>query len=377
MRVVYSIGATFAGGGIGTTAYHGARGLYRHGMLARLFCGAYRPTEIPASLLQAAGLLYRALRKAAVYDDTRHLDFLHCTLFDLWVSRRIGPERLFYTWDMHGLRSMRRAKELGMVTLLHRGMTHPRHAESTLRDEYERRGKRLRRPRSYLEYFCAELEEADFIVHPAGFAAETFRRAGVAARKLVPVFYGADVRRFQPTERPPGSPFRTLFLGEVGLRKGVLYLLDAWKSLAWRDAELAVAGRIDGDIRPLLRPFRGLPGVRFLGHVDAATAYRDADVFVLPSLLEGSAKASYEAMACGLPVIVTPEAGAVARDGVEGLVVPARDAGALAAALERLRTGEQLRRAMGRAARARAEEFTWDAHGDRLAEALRDIGAAT
>jgi glycosyltransferase involved in cell wall biosynthesis len=376
MRVVYSIGATFAGGGIGTTAYHGVRGLYRHGMLARLLCGSYRSTEIPSSLIRAAGLFDRALRKAAMYDDTRRLYFLQSIVFDRWASRRIESASVFHTWAIHGLRSIRRAKEIGLATVLQRGTTHPRHAERVLREEYERRGKRFRRPRLLLQRSCAEVEEADFVPYPAEFAGETYRREAVPERKLIHIPYGADARRFQPAERPPGSRFRVLFLGEVGLRKGVLYLLEAWRSLAWRDAELIVAGRVDGDVRPLLRPFDGLPGVRFLGHADAESAYRDADVFALPSLNEGSAKATYEAMACGLPLVVTPDAGAVARHGVEGVVVPPRDANALAAALERLRGDERLRRAMGRAARARAEEFTWDRYGDRLAEALRDIGKA-
>ncbi|MFN3763564.1 MAG: hypothetical protein ACK4WK_10240, partial [Anaerolineae bacterium] len=65
VKVIYSIGSKFAGGGIGTTAYHAVRGLYRHGMLKRLLCGAYRPTEIPREKIRAVGLPERALRKLA------------------------------------------------------------------------------------------------------------------------------------------------------------------------------------------------------------------------------------------------------------------------------------------------------------------------
>jgi glycosyltransferase involved in cell wall biosynthesis len=377
MRVVYSIGATFAGGGIGTTAYHGVRGLYRHGMLASLLCTWCRPTEIPSSLVRTLGLVDRALRKAAVYDDTRHIHFLHCLLFDQWASRRIGPGEIFYTWAIHGLRSMRRARELGRITVLHRGSTHPRHAERVLRQEYERRGKRLRRPRSFLARSCAEVDEADFLAYSAEFTADTYRREGVPEHKLIRARYGADLRRFHPARRPPGSNFRVLFLGKVGLGKGALYLLEAWKKLGWRDAEVVLAGHIDNDTRPLLEPFRKLPGVRFPGYVDAAAAFREADVFALPSLYEESAKAAFEAMACGLPVVVTAETGAPVRDGVEGLLVPPCDAESLAAALERLRTDEHLRREMGRAARARVEEgFTWDGYGDRLVAALQGIAGA-
>ena len=95
MRVVYSIGATFAGGGIGTTAYHGVRGLYRHGMLARLLCTWCRPTEIPSSLVRTLGLVDRALRKAAVYDDTRHIHSAGATPRWWWQDTSTTTRALF------------------------------------------------------------------------------------------------------------------------------------------------------------------------------------------------------------------------------------------------------------------------------------------
>jgi glycosyltransferase involved in cell wall biosynthesis len=84
-----------------------------------------------------------------------------------------------------------------------------------------------------------------------------------------------------------------------------------------------------------------------------------ADVFVFPSLFEGSAVVTYEALASGLPGIVTPSAGSVARDGLEGLIVPPADVEALAGAMERLGDDPDLRETMAVAARARAETFDW------------------
>jgi glycosyltransferase involved in cell wall biosynthesis len=84
-----------------------------------------------------------------------------------------------------------------------------------------------------------------------------------------------------------------------------------------------------------------------------------ADVFVFPSLFEGSAVVTYEALACGLPCLVTAEAGSVVRDGREGRIVPARDVGALAAAMHELGTDAGLREHLAAAARARAETFDW------------------
>ena len=75
---------------------------------------------------------------------------------------------------------------------------------------------------------------------------------------------------------------------------------------------------------------------------------------------------TYEAMASGLPMVVTAETGAMARDGREALLVPARDVLALARALEQLRDDPTLRERLGAAARARAHEFTWEQYGRAL-----------
>ncbi len=100
-----------------------------------------------------------------------------------------------------------------------------------------------------------------------------------------------------------------------------------------------------------------------------------ADVFVFPSLFEGSAVVTYEAIACGLPSIVTAEAGSVVRDDREGIVVPARNIEATAAAMERLGTDPDLRAEMSAQARRRAEAFDWPRyHVDVLDAIDRTIG---
>jgi glycosyltransferase involved in cell wall biosynthesis len=96
-------------------------------------------------------------------------------------------------------------------------------------------------------------------------------------------------------------------------------------------------------------------------------------VFVFPSLFEGSAVVTYEALACGLPAVVTPSAGSVVRDGVEGFLVPPGEVEPLAAAMERLGGDPQLRAAMSAAARARAEEFDWPRYNSAVADAVASV----
>ena len=99
--------------------------------------------------------------------------------------------------------------------------------------------------------------------------------------------------------------------------------------------------------------------------------YLSADVFVLPTLFEGSATAHIEALACGLPVVTTPNCGTLIRDGVEGFIVPIRDAAALADRIEAIVTNRQLRAEMGARARELAlREHTWERYEERLTGAL-------
>ena len=81
---------------------------------------------------------------------------------------------------------------------------------------------------------------------------------------------------------------------------------------------------------------------------------------------EGSAFATYEALASGLPIVTTKNAGSVARDGEEGFIVPIRDVDALVDRIERLYRDKALRMTMAQAARRRATEFTWAHYRERL-----------
>ncbi len=374
MRVIYSIGAKFAGGGIGTIAYHAACGLYRQGMLYRLLCGSFRPTEIPRGTIRAMGLPSRALRRLAVYDPSRWLSHLHNVLYDVWAFRLLEPGELFHVWGGHGLRSIRRAKALGMLVVVQWASAHPLWRARLLREEYARWGLRFRLPRAGLRRSLTEMEAADYVLIPSEFVRRSFLEQGFPERRLLWIPFGVDTDRFRPSDVGGPRPFRALFIGQVGVRKGVPYLLEAWRRLGWRDAELWIVGRPSVEFARLGGRYKELSGVRWKGYVsDPVALYQQADVFVFPTIEEGSALVTYEAMACGLPVVTTPNAGSVVRDGVEGLIVPIRDVDALAVALDQLRADERLRREMGKAARARVERYTWDRHGDVLAGTYRRI----
>ncbi len=374
MRAIYSIGARFAGGGIGTIAYHGARSLYRQGALQQLLCGSCRATEIGQATIRSLGLPSRALRKLAAYDRSRWLWYLEGLLYDAWASRQLQPADLLFVWCSYGLRSLRRAKVLGMVTVVQCASTHPRFQDRLLREEYARWGLSFAQPQATVRRATAEIARADRILVPSDWVSRSFQSEGLSSVRLVQVPFGADTGRYMPAAEREPHPFRVLFVGQVGIRKGVPDLLQAWQRLGWKDAELWLLGRVEPGAARILRRWAGLPGVRYIAHTPEPVAlYQQADVFAFPSIEEGSALVTYEALACGLPAVTTANAGSVVRDGREGFIVPARDPDAVARRLEQLRGDDGLRREMGRAARERAEQYTWERAGDELCERLGAI----
>jgi glycosyltransferase involved in cell wall biosynthesis len=102
--------------------------------------------------------------------------------------------------------------------------------------------------------------------------------------------------------------------------------------------------------------------------------YRASDVFVFPTLIEGMPLVVLEAMACGLPVIVTANGpGDIVRDGIEGFVIPERDPDAICDRLERLYRDPELRIEMGRRAAERSKAFDWGAYTGKARQALAEL----
>jgi glycosyltransferase involved in cell wall biosynthesis len=165
-----------------------------------------------------------------------------------------------------------------------------------------------------------------------------------------------------------------LFVGTADLRKGIHYLAMASEILASRGRNYRI--RVAGHAEESVRSKPACRRLEFLGRIPRSNIreeFRRADIFVLPSLSEGSATVIYEALASGVPVVTTPAAGSVVRHGVDGFIVPERNPEALADALESLVQDRDLRTRMANSAKLRAEEFSWVTYGKRIAEALKAL----
>lgn len=164
---------------------------------------------------------------------------------------------------------------------------------------------------------------------------------------------------------------RVLFAGSANVRKGIHYLAGAANALQGR-----CRVRIAGSVSDKVRDHPDAAELEFLGHLgqaEMAQEFARADVFVLPSLAEGSASVTAEALGAGVPVVTTKAAGSIVRDGIDGIVVPERDSGAIADAVWSIVSDRKRREVMSRAARHRAQQFGWDGFVETVRAAARQI----
>lgn len=198
---------------------------------------------------------------------------------------------------------------------------------------------------------------SDLFVCPSDFVRDDLvEHHGVDRDKTCVIPYAVSPVWLSLDTRP--EPGRVLFAGTAGLRKGVHYLARAARLLKGT-CDVIVAGGASAKVR-------GHPEARdltFLGHLSKSEMAREfarADVFVLPSLAEGAAGVTAEALGAGVPVVTTKAAGSIVRHGIDGLIVPERDPEAIAQAVAAIAGDRPRRAAMGYAARERAQQVTWD-----------------
>jgi starch synthase len=299
-------------------------------------------------------------------------DTLTANSFDRYVAATLPPCDYLIAMSGSGLRAGRRAQERGATYICDRGSTHIRYQIDILNEEHARWGCAGETPRSAsIAREEAEYAAADLILVPSEFSFRSFVAQGVPAAKLRKVVLAADVKRFYPVAQPDGNEFCVLYVGQISFRKGIPYLLEAFRQFDHPHKRLRLVGNVEDRIKPYLRT-APLDNVQFdgpqpLDHVRQAMS--TAHVTVLPSIEDGFGMVLAEAMACGSPVISSVNTGGadLYESGREGFVVPIRDPKALRDAIQLLADDAALRGAMSQAAVERMRHLGgWSHYGDTI-----------
>jgi glycosyltransferase involved in cell wall biosynthesis len=229
----------------------------------------------------------------------------------------------------------------------------------------------------------SDIDRADAVLVNSDFVKDTFLHLGWSADRVHVVYLGVDDNflREVPTRRREVSngTLRLLFAGRLERRKGADVLIEALRELRDTDWQLVVAGPVTPEIRSAHEEFLADDRVKLLGSLRRPELAREmlaAPVFVFPSYAEGSARAAFEALACGCYVITTPNSGTIVADGVHGALVPPGDSTRLASAIvEADRDRQRIAEIGTRNAELVATRYRQVDYGDALAALYEKLAA--
>ena len=300
---------------------------------------------------------------------------------DKKVAQRVSelsPDAV-YAYEGAALETFREAKKRGIRTIYELSSSYWYWAQKLLVEEAEQNPAfanllpTLTDSKRHLEWKDEELHLSDVIVVASEHVRATLSGVIPAERIRVINYAAPPIRPRTANLMRADQPLRVLFVGLLAQHKGISYLLDAMDSVR-ANAGLTLIGSRFRKNRRMDEACKRFQWRESLPHESVLEAMMKADVLVLPSLCDAFGLVVTEALACGLPVIVTTNVGAkdVVRDGVEGYVVPIRDSDAIAGRLELLCRDRELLGCMSRNALSKAMEISWEKYRADWARVVRD-----
>jgi glycosyltransferase involved in cell wall biosynthesis len=231
-----------------------------------------------------------------------------------------------------------------------------------------------------LAHELREYEAADYLLCPSEFVKRTFVEEGFDESRLLRHRYGYDPARIRPGSQRPtaGSPLVVLYAGLCSPRKGLHHALRAWldSSASQNGGRFLICGEFAEPYREHLKTLLSQPGVEVLGHrKDLPELMRQADLFVLPSLEEGSALVTYEARGAGCVLMVSDAAGAVCEHRKDGLIHATGDVAELTRQFDEVQRDRAFLATLRDQSLAGLPELTWSAAGVHLADLYRAVVA--
>ncbi|MDR3744661.1 MAG: glycosyltransferase family 4 protein [Acidobacteriaceae bacterium] len=365
-----------------------AHQLQRRGHLQKIYStwpwARIKREGLPRELVRCFPLLHTAdylLARTRFYPSaiSAKMNQWNALGFDRWTRRVIAPCDAFIAISGAGLLTGQKVQAAGGKFICDRGSTHQRYQEQVVAEEYRRWGVPLVTPADHiLRREEAIYSLADAITVPSNVARRSFLAMGVAPEKVHVIPYGVRLDKFKLIEPPAADRFDVLFAGQISLRKGIPYLLQAFHRLRHPHKSLTLVGGVQDELRPLLAklPTEDVTFTGSLPQPELARRMSCSHVLVLPSVEEGFGMVMAQAMATGCPVIASDATGVehLFADGQAGFIFPSRDVDTLAKRLQQLADDPALRQRMSAAALERVRHLGgWDNYGDLWDELLHRL----
>jgi len=382
LRVLYSFPHRLGASRICNTAWQEVNGLAGAGADVTVLTGSIA-RSVPPNVRAHTTLSWGKLRVPYKLLGHARAWALHDAIVSAKLKKMAGQFDVVHTWPLGAMRTLKTARTLGIPTFLERPNAHTKFAYEVVQEECARLGITMPPGHEhaynaeFLRHEETEYELADHLLCPSDFVAKTFRENGFPAEKLARHQYGFDDKLFFAGQQnaTPDRGLTMIFVGGCAPRKGLHYALDAWlASGAQKKGTFLIAGGFIPGYAEKLSAQLAHPSVKRLGHrSDVAELMRQSDVFVLPSIEEGSALVTLEARGSGCVLLVSDASGAICEHNESALVHSARDIKTLTEQLALLNSDRSLLRRLRTASLATASEITWAAAGRKLLSVYRGV----
>lgn len=303
---------------------------------------------------------------------------------DIWkryaewrYQQSFRDKEIAYIWPSTSLATYRIVKSAGHTLLTESINTHQATSKQILDAEYRRLGLKPSHgiDEKSIRDESEKLELVDFVFSPSEEVCKSLLNARVPGEKIIRSSYGlrsTDILLPEQIDiRARRREITALFVGRIGIRKGAHLLLEYWAK-AGVSGKLKLVGNIEQDAKHLIEPYLKRHDIEHVPLTwNIKPLYEDADIFLFPSLEEGSPLVTYLALGAGLPSIVSPMGGGgVIKEGCEGLVIDPHDSERWIDAIRRLFSDAELRTNLSRSAYSRAGEYLWRNVGRQRRELL-------
>ncbi|MDX1953704.1 MAG: glycosyltransferase [Verrucomicrobiota bacterium] len=379
--------------------FHTTLGITRQNLLTRVGPGSIRGEmsrrsyDLPANRLKSRSFreIGRLLStRLGVRSLTRHesgifsVDAIYQDL-DRSVARKIGGAEnvsTVYAYEDGALATFQAARKRGIQTVYELPIAYWETLQKLLHEEAERLPEweptliGTRDSRAKLERKTEEATLAEVVVTPSKFVHDSIPPAIRQRKKCIVAPFGSPLIPEMTPRTSRKGPLRVLFAGSMSQRKGLADLFAAARLLKRSDVEIIVMGSLLSPIEFYKRYFPQFIYEPTRPHAEVLKLMVSCDIMALPSIVEGRALVQQEAMSCGLPLLVTPNAGGedLIEEGKTGFLVPIRSPEIIAEKLNWFADHREMIPQMGEYARQKAATYTWERYADLILKGLKEDG---
>ncbi len=341
-KAIFAVNSSIGQAGQGIAVHQALIEFKKKGLLEKVYCsgkGKYILEDLPLEILSLPNKLsFFLLRMPYLRNRKDIITLASDIIFDKLVSQRIdlGPSDFFIGTMGHCANTIKKLKNNSRKRIILYCLNSHINNMFDILEEEDRKFSRGIKTHSVhkkmVERVLEEYEYSDYIFVLSKYAYDTFIENGVKKDKLKIVWPGIDLSRFYPRNIKKDKIFRICYSGMLTLRKGFQYLLKALDELALPELELLIAGgSSDSVCHDMLEYYKKRIKIEQWKGGDHVEDYRRSDILVHPSLEDGWGLVVSEAVACGLPVVVTEHTGAkdIVEEGINGFIIPAADVEAI------------------------------------------------